>query len=134
DANVIGNAQEGLLTSISAFIDRPLSFKMVFIQAVLENNTANNQSLFRTLQGLGLVRLNVDFTQWISEWTLFAEKGKIAPVTNQNSIPFQLNEQAIMQTLSNGHAQRSDFDGAINKFMSQWGIRLNVHQLMQSSM
>lgn len=132
----IRNLEGNLLKSITALMDKPQTFNTAITQEISSQNLVNNQALFRTLQGLGLIPLNVNHAQWVLEWTAFTQEQKAAHGNNQitSPLPFQLNEQEVVQALVKMNAQRSEFTTVIKNFLNQWGEQLHFHHSLQSSM
>lgn len=46
----------------------PLTFNDTIIKEMNNRNPADNQTLFRALQGLGVISPKVDFSDWVKEW------------------------------------------------------------------
>lgn len=132
--------EANLTKAITELTEKPILFKTALVKEVLSQNQLNNSSLFRSLQGLGLVNLDVNYSQWVTEWTAFSQKENITAASIQSNqtltsaLPFQLSEQTLSQSLVNIAEQKPSFGVAIKNFLNQWDKQLNFHGLIKGSM
>ncbi|GEM_PF-1618291 len=138
--NAMKTVEDKLISNIRAFIDKPMIFKTAFVQEVLGRQLIHSKAIFQTLQGLGITNLHTDFTKWVSEWTAFSQKESV-PATQLQAkqqpvvaLPLQLDEEEMIQVLTNIKDQRPAFNEAIRTFLTQWDQQLNLQQLMKTNM
>ncbi|MHA6251312.1 hypothetical protein [Oceanobacillus sp. CAU 1775] len=122
---------------VSTLIDKPQTFQTALSNQVLSQNSSNNQGLFRTLQGLGMLPLNTDFSTWKADWSNVQQNNSLQTGTNQNpltALPSQLNTQELSQVLSRITEQSAGFTQAVKSFSNQWSQQLNFHQLLNTKL
>lgn len=106
-----------LQRAMEALTEKPQTFQTRLSNEVTTQNIANNQGVFRTLQGLGMLPLQVDYLAWKSD---------------QSTL--RLNTQEIAQALSKIELQSTAFIQALQNFSNKWSQQLNFHQLLNSSL
>lgn len=117
--------------NITRLNEAPLPFNEALMKEINVQNSADNQTLFRALQGLGVISAKVDFPGWVKEWNNFLdmrasslEKGQTSP-----SLPFRLSEEEVFQLFNRLDSERSRFHGAVQQFLNRWEPQLKLLQV-----
>jgi hypothetical protein len=115
-AGISAQTVSDLRDSIVRLTQQPVTFQQVLGNEMNQQAGEGNQTLFRSLQGLGFISPDTSFSSWARE-----ESG--------TQLPPQMNGQKVFETLQRIERNRAGFLENIQNVISRWNGPVKAHEL-----